>query len=148
MTFVATDDMDLLNAQAERQRKIETLIETVWQADGWLTSREIAAQTDMAAKFARCLGQELTGTWLLQREACNGAYEFSTPEGWVVEGCESERGHTNPECQHLKTFSHRPATDGELAVVTECKECSDEPYRADEQDWSVYRAAREAGADD
>lgn len=146
--FVPTDDLELIHARAERAATIEELVRVVDAADGWVSAEAIAAEMDGATAFVRSLAVEQTETWLLQRETATGGYEFTTPEGWVVEGWESDRLHTDRSCQHLDTFPHRPATDEECDLVEECAECGDEEYRADEQDWSAYQAAREAGADD
>lgn len=146
--FVPTDELQLVHARAERKAAIETLVRVVDAADGWLNADEIADEMDDAMTFVRSLASEQTDTWLLQRETVDGGYEFTTPEGWVVEGWESDRLHTDPACQHLETFPHRPATDEESELVEQCAECGDGNYRADEQDWNPYQAAREADADD
>lgn len=145
--FVPTDDLQLVHARAERLATIKELVRVVDAADGWISGSQIAAEMDGDMSYYRDLAVEQTGTWLLQRETAAGEFEFTTPKGWVVEGWESDRLHTDPDCQHLDSFPHRPATDEECELVEECAECGDGNYRADEQDWSAYQAAREAADD-
>lgn len=122
--FVATDDLQFHHARAERWDNILSLVATLDDADRWLTSQEIADRTKMRMRFVRDLAAEQTGTWVCRRETAQGAYEFATTGGWVVDGFASDRLHADPECPHLKDFDHRPASDQELGQVDRCPDCS------------------------
>lgn len=145
--FVPTEELELVGAQARRRGRKKTLLRILDRADGYLSADAIAQQCDLPAKFIRELAVEMSERWLCKRSDANAGFEFRCPDAWVVDGYSELVIHDDWECQHLWSFDHRPATDEEQAIYGGCADCEDEDYRASEQDWSAYRAAREAGDD-
>ena len=122
MAFVATEDLELPCAKAERQGKKRAIVAELHDSGGWLTIDTLASRFEMNPTRLSGLCQELSGELLQQRTGLRNKLQWQTPDAWIVEGCSSTVVHTDPECEHLWTFECRPA-DGEAAGEP-CEHCA------------------------